>query len=147
KDVVIVPDQDEPGRKHAEQVARALHLIARRIRVFNLPSPLKDLSEWPLSTEALREIIDQCPDWKPDAGSQAGLRLTPLCDLLLEPEEQLSWTLEDKLPAGGLSVLCAKPKVGKSTWARGLCLAVARGQAFMNCATKKGPVIYLALEE
>jgi RecA-family ATPase len=55
--------------------------------------------------------------------------------------------LADKLPAGGLSILSAKPKVGKSTWARGLCLAVARGVPFLGCATTHGPVIYLALEE
>jgi AAA domain/CHC2 zinc finger len=149
KDVVIVPDQDEPGRKHAEQVARALHLIATRVQMFNLPEPLKDLSEWPaeLSTEALQELIDGAPEYKPDTDQQGGIRLTSLKDLLNEPEEEISWLLEDKLPAGGLSVLCAKPKVGKSTWARGLCLAVARGEPFMGCKSKKGPVIYLALEE
>ena len=149
KDVVIVPDQDEPGRKHAEQVARALHLIATRVQMLNLPEPLKDLSEWPaeLSTEALQELIDGAPEYKPDTDQRGGIRLTSLKDLLNEPEEKISWLLEDKLPAGGLSVLCAKPKVGKSTWARGLCLAVARGEPFMGCKTKKGPVIYLALEE
>ncbi len=36
KRVVVVPDQDEPGRKHAAQVARNLLGVARQVRVVNL---------------------------------------------------------------------------------------------------------------
>ncbi len=73
--------------------------------------------------------------------------LTRLADLLTEPEDAVDWLLEDLLPAGGFSILASKPKVGKSTLARGLALAVARGEPFLGRATTKGPVIYLALEE
>lgn len=66
---------------------------------------------------------------------------------MLEPEEQITWLLADKLPAGGLSILSAKPKVGKSTFARCLALSVSTGESFLDCSTTKGPVIYLALEE
>jgi RecA-family ATPase len=66
---------------------------------------------------------------------------------MLEPEEHISWLLADKLPASGLSVLSVKPKVGKSTFARCISLAVATGEPFLDCRTTKGPVIYLALEE
>lgn len=37
-DVVIVPDNDEPGRDHAEKVARALKPVATRVRVLTLPN-------------------------------------------------------------------------------------------------------------
>lgn len=77
----------------------------------------------------------------------SGFRLIALRDLLNEPEEKVSWVLADKLPAGGISVLSAKPKVGKSTLARCLALAIARGETFLGCATTEGAVIYLALEE
>ncbi len=43
--------------------------------------------------------------------------------------------------------MAAKPKVGKSTLARNLALAVARGDEFLGRATTQGSVIYLALEE
>jgi len=47
-DVVILPDNDDPGRKHAEQVARSLHGIAARVRVLELPGlPEKgDVFDW-----------------------------------------------------------------------------------------------------
>jgi hypothetical protein len=54
---------------------------------------------------------------------------------------------EDHLPAGGDSLLGAKPKAGKSTTARGLALAVARGDDFLGCQTSQGTVFYLVLEE
>ena len=76
-----------------------------------------------------------------------GFVLTRLSDLLDEPDATTTYLLADKLPTGGLSVLSAKPKVGKSTMARCLAIAVARGETFLDCATTQGPVIYLALEE
>src|SRR5207247_8367181 len=75
------------------------------------------------------------------------MRFTRLGDLLNEPEEAVNWLVEDHLPAGGDSLLVAKPKVGKSTLARCLALAVARGEDFLGFQTTKGPVFYLALEE
>jgi hypothetical protein len=78
---------------------------------------------------------------------ESGFKLTALVDLLNEPEETVSWLLADKLPASGISVLSAKPKVGKSTFARCLALAVANGDPFLGCHTTQGTVIYLALEE
>ncbi len=46
--VVILPDDDAPGRDHAQRVARALHGIAKSVRVVDLPDlPDKgDTSDW-----------------------------------------------------------------------------------------------------
>lgn len=73
--------------------------------------------------------------------------LTSLDDLLLEPEEQVAYVWDRTLPAGGASICAAKPKVGKSTLARNLAVAVTRGEVFFGRATAKGKVIYLCLEE
>ena len=77
----------------------------------------------------------------------AAFKFTWIKDLLAEPEEAHRWLLDGILPTAGLSLLVSKPKVGKSTWARCLAVAVARGDEFMGRATVKGPVLYLALEE
>ena len=47
-DVVILPDNDEPGRKHAAAVARALQGIAQTVRTLRLPNlPEKgDVADW-----------------------------------------------------------------------------------------------------
>ena len=81
------------------------------------------------------------------ANADSKLNLTSLGNLLSEPEEKVTWVLDGVLLAGGLSLMAGKPKAGKSTFARCLALAVAQGQPFLNRATAKGAVLYLALEE
>jgi RecA-family ATPase len=75
------------------------------------------------------------------------LIFTTLGDLLNEPDEICEWLVEQRLPTGGLSLLAGKPKAGKSTLARCLALAVARGEPWLGFSTKPGAVFYLALEE
>src|ERR1700683_5547105 len=47
-DVVIVPDNDEPGRDHANAIAASLHDIATSVRILELPNlePKEDVIDW-----------------------------------------------------------------------------------------------------
>jgi hypothetical protein len=68
KHVTVVPDRDEPGRKHGEQVARSLFGIATSVAICHLPDGTgKDISDWRLSREALIELIKKSPAWTPEA--------------------------------------------------------------------------------
>jgi KaiC/GvpD/RAD55 family RecA-like ATPase len=62
-------------------------------------------------------------------------------------EEDIEWVFEGYLPVGGLVILAAKPKVGKTTLAYQLAVKVAKGEAFLERPTMKGSVLILALEE
>ncbi len=63
KKVYIVPDNDEVGRKHADQVARSVCLFADEIFILTLNSDVKDLTEWVAlgdpesAAESLRELM------------------------------------------------------------------------------------------
>lgn len=48
REVFIIPDNDEPGRHHARQIGEALHGIARRIKLVELPDlgPKEDVFDW-----------------------------------------------------------------------------------------------------
>lgn len=64
--VVILPDNDDPGRAHGEQVARALRGIAVEVRIVTLSClPEKgDVSNWldaGGTVEALRELVRAVP--------------------------------------------------------------------------------------
>ncbi|MEE9201815.1 MAG: AAA family ATPase [Dehalococcoidia bacterium] len=154
--VVIIPDNDPPGKDHADDAARSIAGEAATLKMVELPGlPAKgDITDWldaGHTKEELLALVETMPIWKPApravVASPKGLNLTPLAELLAEPPEAVSWLWESTLPTGGLSILAAKPKVGKSTLARNLALAVARGEEFLGRATTQGPVIYLALEE
>ena len=45
KTVYVIPDADEPGRKHAESVATSLQGVAASLRIVSLPTG-KDVSDW-----------------------------------------------------------------------------------------------------
>lgn len=156
--MVVLPDNDEPGWRHAQDVACKLHGVAREVRLVELPglgSRLRkggsDVSDWldgGNTPEQLKELVRSAPVWKPQkVVSSPALPLLPLAELLLEPEEVTEWVVEEMLPSGGASLNVAKPKVGKSTLARTLALAVARGRPFLRRDVHQGTVIYLALEE
>jgi AAA domain len=160
KRITILPDRDEPGRKHARNVARSLIGLAESVKIVELPTG-KDLSEWATPTgtgtrEDLLVLIAATPEltsgdlsqWPPERrDSSSGFQFASLGELMREPDEPVSWLVEELLPVGGLSLLAAKPKAGKSTLARCLALAVARGEPFLGRSVSPGPVIYLALEE
>jgi hypothetical protein len=66
KRVAIIADSDEPGRKHAEQVAASLAGKVESLKVLKLPGA-KDLSEFIAhggTHAALSELIGSAPEWK-----------------------------------------------------------------------------------
>jgi len=149
KRVAVIADADEPGRRHAQQVAIALHLRAESVKVLELLGA-KDLSEWAGrcgTREALLETIRKAPEWKPPSLATNGFALTHLADLLARPDIPVEYVVDNFLVAGTVSCVAAKPKVGKSTFARNLCLCVSRGEDFLGLKTRQGECIYLALEE
>jgi len=70
RSVVIIPDNDKPGREHAYQVAQALSGIAGTIKVVELPGvPEKgDLSDWldqGGTKDKLAELVKAASEWRP----------------------------------------------------------------------------------
>jgi len=101
-DVVILVDNDEPGRKHGQLVARSLHGIARSVRVVALPGlPSKgDVSDWldaGNTKEALEAIIAATPIWMP-----------PAAEVTLAPLPEVGKAADDKpiliLPGGAQTI-------------------------------------------
>jgi hypothetical protein len=58
--IAIIPDKDDPGHKHAQDVAARLKRKAAEARILNLPGPGKDVSDWIVAggtAEKLLELI------------------------------------------------------------------------------------------
>lgn len=79
--------------------------------------------------------------------AKRGFNPVKLSELLARPIVPVDYLWDRRLVMGTVSLLCAKPKVGKSTLARNLALAVARGESFLGWPVKRGSVLYLSLEE
>jgi putative DNA primase/helicase len=131
--VVIIPDNDEAGEKHANVVARALHGVATEVRVLRLPDlPSKgDASDW-IDTggthDALAQLIDETPRWQPDTGgtapSAARLVVSSLSDVTSQP---VDWHWPRWLPRGKFHLLGGHAGDGKSTLLASLAATGSRG--------------------
>ena len=93
------------------------------------------------------DIAKRYPSGESAAQAVNGLKLVALGELLSRPIIPVDYLLAGRLVAGSVSIIASKPKCGKSTFARNLSLAVARGESFLGWPVKQGAVLYLALEE
>lgn len=77
--VVVVADADDAGRKHAEQVATALHGVAAEVKVLELPGA-KDTTEWRDhhggTREDLERLVTSASVWQPQALASLGTEST-----------------------------------------------------------------------
>jgi 5S rRNA maturation endonuclease (ribonuclease M5) len=158
KHVVILPDADAPGEKHAVQMAQSLQGKAATVLRLTLPDGCKDLSEWAeaggtastfhaLLNNAQPFVFVSAPKTGPPHESNfSPLHVTDFLDVQQE-EDKIEWVLEDYLPEGGLVLIAGKPKEGKTTLTYELAVKVARGLPFLNRATQPVGVLILGLEE
>ncbi len=80
KRVIILPDNDEPGRSHALNVAQKLHSIATSVKIVELPGlPEKgDMSDWLQgggTVKQLQVMVDAAPEFDP--GTTTALAKAP----------------------------------------------------------------------
>jgi hypothetical protein len=153
RNVVILPDNDEPGHEHGEQVSKSLSGVAASVKVVSLPGlPEKgDVSDWLKAggtAEMLLEFSNKQPDVECNAANIERKRLIISAAELLahefpEPNFAINGILSE-----GVTIFAGKPKLGKSWCALGIAVAVASGgRALGSIPVKQGDVLYLALED
>lgn len=69
--VAILPDNDEAGFKHAEQVAGSLYRKASKMKIVKLDGlqPKGDISDWLNNggtVDKLKLLVESAPQWKPE---------------------------------------------------------------------------------
>lgn len=111
------------------------------------PLPESEVRQIAASVARYEPALASSPSPVSQAVKPAGFSLVSLGELLARPAVPVDWLWEGRLALGTVSAVVSKPKVGKSTFARNLCLSVARGEPFFGLPTKAGACIYLALEE
>ena len=158
--LIICADDDyrtegNPGLTKATEAARVVGgLVAVPDFGAERPEDAKDFNDLMRlkGAESVRASIDNA---KPPVleterslptSDPGGLPLETVGKLLSELPVKRDWLIEDLFIAGGISVLAARPKAGKSTFSRDMAACVARGNQFLGKNTKRGPVILLDLE-
>ena len=167
--IVLIPDNDAPGRKHRDLVGAVLKPLAKQVRVLDLQSiwadmPEKaDVSDWlkPAdqggaagTIDALYDAIDNhARAWLP-APVKSSYGAIVWSDLD-KPGPEHEWLLKGLLTRGELSLTYGPSMSGKSFLALDMALSIARGLDYgtvhegrlkYHKATRTGGVVYQAGE-
>ena len=84
-----------------------------------------------------------------NGATSATAKISLLSELMEDPalDVEQAWVLRHYIPEGCVVLLSGDPKVGKSTVAAQLAVAVAGGQRFLGQPTRRGPVLWVGLEK
>jgi hypothetical protein len=144
-DVIIIPDQDIPGQKHANHVARTLNNKARSIRIANPPLLCKDLADW-VERGATFSEIESC------AETIYAEEITPRKNIFTHVGDPfmslkpIDWLVDDYFELDSLAQMFGEPGSGKSFIALSIACAVATGTPWHGKEVKQGAVFYICGE-
>ncbi len=145
--VAIIPDNDEAGRDHADQVAASLRGIAEDVRMIELGvgDRKADVSDWLAqggTTARLDELHNAAPQWRPQFKPRF-----PLVWFGSEDDHPpLRYLVKKLLVSSGLSVVFGAPKSTKTFLSLDLSLHVAHGRDWFGLHVKRSGVVYVCGE-
>lgn len=149
--VVLLPDNDAPGRKHRDLVGAALKPVSASVRVLELPGlPEKgDVSDWFAAGGSVEELARLTAEAATEFGYEPykpNFRLEFWGDLF-KPGPKHEWLVKGLLSRGELSMLAGASQSGKSFLTLHLAMAVCRGTEFLgHKVVRPGGVVYQAGE-
>lgn len=164
RNVVILPDNDEPGHAHADLVAAELYGVAARIKRVELPAlPDKgDIVDWLAAGNGKDELLaavkatpalEQAPDVPADDynnDNNEGDFFEFVDENYLINMPPVSWAVGEGdtglITAHGLSMIYGAPGSGKSFITLDMALCQAHGIDWQGMPTKQGDVLYIAGE-
>lgn len=135
KEAVIFADKDEPGRKHAQQVALSLWPYTHRIKIIEVPDPYHDVGDYVGAVKDGKEedvlSLVRAADWWTPPDQQSGFFVGVDTFQKIAPVA-VDWMVEGLIERGSNGVLIAHPKAGKSWVAADLALHLALGRPWLG---------------
>lgn len=127
--VVIIADKDEPGRKHAQDVAQKLSAVASSVTVVELPGDkVKDAHDYFASGGTAAELDEIIDSKKPT--NQIGRFYTTEQLKSFDPSKDIGLIGNRWLCRGGKLLLPSTSGAGKSTLLMQMLMLFALGQPF-----------------
>ena len=147
--VVIIPDNDQQGRSHAQAEAKSLAGVASSVKMLTLSGlPDKgDVSDWldaGHTIEELKALAESAPGADDQPKAEHAKLSTPWVDFDAEefpPGERIAFAVE----RGEIALLNSLPNAGKTTLALNVALCLAAGREFPPLVAKQAPrrVLYI----
>jgi len=155
--LILLPDNDPPGHRHAEKIATSLYDRVASLKVLQLPDlPDKgDVTDWLKGKEPesakkeLLSLIDKTADWAPQRPSAIlGWELYDIADIPTVEVQPLSWVVEPLIPSNGIGFLAGAPKVSKSLLTLDLVVHIAQVKDWIGMyKTRPIRTLYISRED
>jgi putative DNA primase/helicase len=154
---VILADNDQGGRKHAQDKAALIHAVAKSVKIVEFPelAPKGDVSDWIAlgnSTEELQAVAKAAPPWalqakkSPAIKTQRNLISHRASDVT---PERIEWLWAGRIAVGKLTLIGEKPGLGKSQVAAKIAAGVSNGWSWPcnEGDAPRGTVIIFSAED
>lgn len=149
KQVLILPDNDNPGRKHANMIAASAYRYAQAVKIVQLPGLKEhgDVSDF-LQEHTVEEIaaLAKTTDWWKPPEYETSLFMT-VSQFHEKAVDTVSWLLEGVIQSGSNGMIIARPKAGKSFAVADLAIALASGQKWLDFYVPKRVRVALVSRE
>lgn len=150
KQVVILADNDEIGRTHAQKVAASVYPYAAGIRTVNLPglAEHQDVSNYLSaghSGEELLQEMKRAAQWFPRKDQQKLFVPAPV--FVAQVPDQIDWMVDKIIERGANGFFAANPKTGKSWAAVDLAISLALGCEWLGFAIPRPVKVALVSRE
>jgi len=147
RDVCIIPDNDEPGKKHAAQVAKmATEAGAKSVKIIHLPDlPEKgDCVEWLEAGGTDEQWQKLLSNAVPEPGRHADI--VRLSDVKPEP---ITWLWPGRIAIGKINLFAGDPGLGKSLLTVEMAAHVSKGKPWPVDGSQcpRGDVLMLSAED
>ena len=155
KQVVILPDNDEPGRKYAQMCADRLCGNAANIWVLDLKQAWPELPEKgdisdlifrfgaDVAIQKVMDMLKTTPEWTPPAA--ASLPLICAADVEYSPPK---WLISPYFQRGKGTLIQADPGTGKTAFMCAIAASVTTGAPIMGLNVETpGSVLMLSVED
>ena len=161
RNVIILEDNDDTGRKKAQEAAKLLHGVAKTIRVVPLPDlkPGGDVSDWlNADPERADKLVDACfdiPEWAPSSDGESESQARQSHSTLNSARassfgmKAIHWLWPGRYALGKLGLLVGLPDEGKGQILADMAARVTRGSEWPcnEGRAPKGNVILLTAED
>ncbi len=145
KDVIIWPDNDEPGKKYAQSAyEKLLKIGAQSVKIIDIPTDKP--AKWD-AADAINDAIDlqQFIDQAKSANTNQIERIYDR-DLIGTPPQR-EWIIPDWLPRGCVTAIYGDGGVGKSLLAQQLMVSIATGKEWLGYKNEPMKVYGLLCED
>jgi hypothetical protein len=154
RDVIILEDNDDTGRKKALDAATRLHGVAASVRIVRLPGLAEggDASDWLDAGHDADELFKVCfdtPLWTPDTAGPTvpALSFIDVGAWLNRPVSMREWCVPERIPLCNVALFSGEGGIGKSIVSLQLAVAKALGKGWLNVLLEPGPAIVVCCED